>query len=127
MKALLTIGLLLLSNVFMTLAWYGHLKFKTFSWGQNLGLISIILISWGLAFFEYCLQVPANRIGSNEHGGPFTLMQLKVLQEVITLVVFIGFMLIAFKNEKLQWNHLAAFICIVLAVYFVFIPSKIAS
>jgi uncharacterized protein len=123
MKIFLTILLLLLSNVFMTLAWYGHLKFKSYSWGQNLGLLSIIFISWGLAFFEYCLQVPANRIGSLENGGPFSLIQLKVLQEVITLTVFGAFMLLAFKHEKLQWNHLAAFVCLVMAVYFVFIPQ----
>jgi uncharacterized protein len=124
MQAFWTIALLVLSNVFMTLAWYGHLKFKSYNWGQNLSLVSIILISWGMAFFEYCLQVPANRLGSNAYGGPFTLAQLKVLQEAITLVVFVAFMLIAFKNEKIQWNHLAAFGCILLAVYFVFMPTK---
>lgn len=124
MKTFWTIALLVLSNVFMTLAWYGHLKFKSYQWGQNLGLVSIILISWGLAFFEYCLQVPANRIGSSENGGPFNLPQLKVLQESITLLVFVGFIMIAFKNEKLQWNHWAAFACILLAVYFVFLPGK---
>jgi uncharacterized protein len=124
MQAFWTILLLVLSNVFMTLAWYGHLKFKSYSWGQNLGLVSVILISWGMAFFEYCLQVPANRMGSSVHGGPFSLAQLKVLQEAITLLVFVAFMMIAFKNEKIQWNHLAAFGCILLAVFFVFIPTK---
>jgi uncharacterized protein (DUF486 family) len=126
MKLLWTILLLLLSNIFMTVAWYGHLKFKSYPWAQNMSLIGIIMISWGMAFFEYCLQVPANRIGSAEYGGPLSLPQLKVLQECITLLVFTGFMLVAFKNEKLQWNHWVAFACIVLAVYFVFLPGKSA-
>src|SRR5674476_1055237 len=86
MKAVFTIGLLILSNVFMTLAWYGHLKFKQMNWFSNLGLISIILISWGIALFEYSFQVPANRIGYDENGGSFNLWQLKVIQEVITLI-----------------------------------------
>ncbi|HRP00112.1 MAG TPA: DMT family protein [Flavobacteriales bacterium] len=120
MKALWTIGLLLLSNTFMTLAWYGHLRFKDMEWSRNLGLFSIILISWGLAFFEYLLQVPANRIGHEGHGGPFTLVQLKVLQEVITLVVFTAFSLVAFRNEVLRWNHALAAVLLVLAVWLVF-------
>ena len=120
MKAVWTIALLLLSNVFMTLAWYGHLRFKDFSWGKGLGLFSIILLSWGMAFFEYVLQVPANRIGHNGHGGPFTLVQLKVMQEVITLVVFTAFTLIAFKNEVLRWNHALAAVLLIAAVWLVF-------
>lgn len=120
MKALLTICLLILSNVFMTLAWYGHLKFAEWKWFNKLGLISIILISWGVALFEYFFQVPANRIGFQGNGGPFSLVQLKVLQEVITLVVFVGFTLIAFKNETFRWNHLVGFVFLVLAVYFIF-------
>ena len=112
--------LLVLSNVFMTLAWYGHLKMREeFSWFAALPLIAVIAFSWGIAFFEYCLQVPANRLGFRENGGPFDIMQLKVIQEVITLVVFTVFSIIAFKME-LKWNHLAAFVCLVLAVYFVF-------
>ena len=99
MRAFFTIGLLILSNVFMTLAWYGHLKFKELKWFENAGLITIILISWGLALFEYCFQVPANKIGFEGNGGPFTLMQLKVIQEVITLLVFTAFTLVFFKNE----------------------------
>jgi uncharacterized protein (DUF486 family) len=106
MQGLWTIGLLFLSNTFMTLAWYGHLRFKDFEWSRELGLFTIIMISWGIAFFEYVLQVPANRLGSDLHGGPFTLVQLKVLQEVITLVVFAGFTLLAFRHEALRWNHL---------------------
>ena len=120
MKALLTIGLLILSNTFMTLAWYGHLKFHEWKWFSKLGLASVILISWGIALFEYCFQVPANRIGYAGNGGPFTLVQLKVIQEVITLVVFTIFALIVFRNEAIRWNHLVAFALLVGAVYFVF-------
>lgn len=120
MKALTTIILLVLSNTFMTFAWYGHLKFKEMSWSQNLGLLAIIFISWGIALFEYALQVPANRIGYTEHGGPFSLVQLKVIQEVITLVVFVIFSLIFFKNETFRLNHLIGFAFLVLAVYFIF-------
>lgn len=104
----------------MTLAWYGHLKFKEMSWSQNLGLVAIILISWGIALFEYMLQVPANRIGFKNYGGPFTLVQLKVIQEVITLVVFVGFSLLYFKTETLRWNHGIGFVFLILAVYFIF-------
>lgn len=120
MKGILTIGLLVLSNVFMTIAWYGHLKFAEWKWFNKLGLIAIVFISWGIALFEYFFQVPANRIGFKENGGPFSLIQLKVLQEVITLVVFVIFSLIAFKNETLRWNHAIGFIFLVLAVYFIF-------
>lgn len=120
MKGLLTIGLLILSNAFMTLAWYGHLKFSELKWFSKLGLVSIVLISWGIAFFEYCFQVPANRIGFKNHGGPFSLVELKVLQEVITLVIFTVFTLLVFKNETFRWNHLIGFIFLVLAVFFIF-------
>ncbi|MCB0456708.1 MAG: DMT family protein [Flavobacteriaceae bacterium] len=120
MKAFYTIGLLVLSNIFMTLAWYGHLKFAELKWFHKLGLVSIILISWGIALFEYFFQVPANRIGFKGNGGPFTLVQLKVLQEVITLIVFTLFTLIAFKNESFKWNHFVGFVFLILAVYFIF-------
>jgi uncharacterized protein (DUF486 family) len=119
MKALATITFLIISNTFMTCAWYGHLKFKELSWGQSLGLISIIFISWGLAFFEYLFQVPANRIGFKENGGPFSLVQLKTIQEVITLAVFIGFSMIVFK-QKIEWNHILGFCLIVIAVFVIF-------
>src|ERR1700750_1361694 len=119
-RALKTILFLLISNTFMTFAWYGHLKFKEFSWGKSLGLFSIILISWGLAFFEYLFQVPANQGGFKGNGGPFTLVQLKTIQEAITLVVFMTFTLIFFKNERLAWNHLLGFGLIVLAVFVIF-------
>jgi uncharacterized protein (DUF486 family) len=120
MKSVYTIGLLVLSNIFMTLAWYGHLKFKELKWFGSLSLMVIILISWGIALFEYCFQVPANRIGFKENGGPFSLVELKVIQEVITLVVFTGFTLLAFRNEHLKWNHLIGFMFLVAAVYFIF-------
>lgn len=120
MRGLYTILLLILSNTFMTLAWYGHLKFKEYKWSQNLTLLSIILISWGIAFFEYLVQVPANRLGFKNYGGPFSLVELKVLQEVITLVVFVIFTLVFFRTETLRWNHLVGFALLVLAVYFIF-------
>jgi len=120
MKGFYTIFLLIMSNAFMTLAWYGHLKFSEWKWFSKLGLIAIVLISWGIALFEYFFQVPANRIGFKNNGGPFTLVQLKVIQEVITLLVFTIFTLIAFKNETLKWNHAIGFLFLVLAVYFVF-------
>ncbi len=120
MKALLTIFLLILSNTFMTLAWYGHLKFKEMRWFENLGLIAIILISWGIALFEYFFQVPANRIGYKGNGGPFTLVELKVIQEVITLITFTVFSLLVFKTETFKTNHIIGFAFLVLAVYFIF-------
>ena len=120
MKAFYTIGLLVLSNIFMTIAWYGHLKFKQYSWFANLGMISVILISWGIALFEYMAQVPANKIGFEGNGGPFNLWQLKVIQEVITLVVFTVFTLLAFKHETFRLNQLIGFGFLVLAVYFIF-------
>ncbi len=120
MRGLITIILLLFSNTFMTFAWYGHLKFKEMKWSQNLGLASLIFISWGIALFEYMLQVPANRTGFKEFGGPFSLVELKVIQEVITLSVFVVFSLIFFKNETIRLNHIIGFIFLVLAVYFIF-------
>lgn len=119
-KAFLTIVLLMVSNTFMILAWYGHLKFSEWKWFNKLGLFSIILISWGIALFEYMFQVPANRIGFDENGGPFSLIQLKVIQEVITLGVFVVFTLVVFKTETFRINHIIAFVLLVLAVYFVF-------
>lgn len=120
MKAFLTIGLLVLSNTFMTLAWYGHLKFAEWKWFNKLGLVAIVLISWGIALFEYMLMVPANKIGFKDNGGPFSLLQLKVIQEVITLVVFALFTLVFFKNETFKTNHIIAFVFLILAVYFMF-------
>ena len=117
---LTTIVMLIVSNVFMTLAWYGHLRMGELGITKNWPLYAVILFSWGIALFEYCFQVPANRIGFRENGGPFSLMQLKVIQEVITLVVFTVFTTVLFKGESLHWNHLAAFVCLIAAVYFVF-------
>ena len=120
MKQLLTIGLLILSNSFMTLAWYGHLKFAEWKWFNKLGLISIVLISWGIALFEYFFQVPANKIVYQGNGGPFSLVELKVIQEVVTLLVFTIFTLLYFKNEPIRSNHIIGFLFLVLAVYFIF-------
>jgi uncharacterized protein (DUF486 family) len=105
----------------MTLAWYGHLRFKEMKGFDKLGLIAIIAISWGIALFEYCAQVPANRIGFNENGGPFSMIQLKVIQEVISLIVFSVLSMLLLKAGALQWNHFAAFACLIGAVYFVFL------
>ena len=121
MKTILTILLLIASNVFMTFAWYGHLKLQEMKISSGWPVIMVILFSWGLAFFEYCAQVPANRIGFTGNGGPFTLMQLKVIQEVISLTVFTVIVTLMFKGEGLQWNHLAAFLCLILAVLFIFL------
>ena len=120
MRGFYSIALLILSNAFMTLAWYGHLKFKEMKWSQSLPLISIIFISWGIALFEYMLQVPANRLGYREYGGPFSLVELKVIQEVITLIVFVLFSLVFFKTETFRMNHVIGFILLILAVYFIF-------
>ncbi len=120
MRGFYSIILLILSNAFMTFAWYGHLRFKDMKWSQHLPLLSIILISWGIALFEYMLQVPANRLGYRSYGGPFSLVELKVIQEVITLVVFVIFSLVFFKNETFRVNHLIGFFFLILAVYFIF-------
>ena len=120
MKGLYTILLLICSNSFMTMAWYGHLKFAEMKWFSKLGIVSIILISWGIALFEYIFQVPANRMGFKENGGPFSLIELKVIQEVITLIVFTIFSLLLFKNETFRLNHIIGFVFLILAVYFIF-------
>ena len=116
-----TVILLVISNVFMTLAWYGHLKLQATGFSQNWPLYGVILLSWGIALLEYCFQVPANRIGFEGNGGPYSLMQLKVMQEVITLVVFIVFSLIAFEGFTLKWNHIAAALLLIGAVWLVFL------
>lgn len=120
MKGFNTVFLLVMSNTFMTFAWYGHLKLKTISRFENLSLLSVIILSWGIAFFEYSLQVPANRIGFTGTGGPFSLVELKVIQEVISILVFTGFTLVIFKNEQFRFNHLIGFFFLILAVYFIF-------
>ena len=106
---MLTIFLLTVSNVFMTFAWYGHLKYK------DVSLWKVTLISWSIAFLEYCFMVPANRIGS----ATFSVVQLKTIQEVITLIVF-SFFSVYYLKEEFRWNYLAGFLCIVAAVFFIF-------
>jgi uncharacterized protein len=120
MKGFSTIILLVMSNAFMTVAWYGHLKLRTMSRFENISVLAVILLSWGIAFFEYSLQVPANRIGFRQNGGPFSLVELKVIQEVISILVFTIFTLIVFKNEQFRMNHIIGFIFLILAVYFIF-------
>lgn len=121
MQGLFTILLLIVSNIFMTFAWYGHLKMRQqFTWFEHLPLIGVILFSWSIALLEYSFQVPANRIGFRENGGPFSLIQLKVIQEVITLVIFVAFSTVAFKTETFRWNHALACLLLVAAVYLVF-------
>ncbi len=119
-RSLLTILLLMGSNTFMTLAWYGHLRFKDVAFLKNTGLFGTILISWCIAFLEYTLMVPANKIGSNINGGPFNMWQLKLIQEVISISVFVVFTLVLFKTEELKWNHLVGFVFLLGAVYFFF-------
>ena len=118
LKGIATVALLVLSNAFMTLAWYGHIAFK--SKLERFGILAIVLLSWGIALFEYCFQVPANRIGSSQFGGPFSIWELKVIQEVVSLSVFTLFALVFMKSDSLRWNHLAGFLCLILAVYFIF-------
>jgi hypothetical protein len=120
MKGLKIVLLLLVSNIFMTLAWYGHLKFKEYAWGKNMGLFSIILISWGMAFFEYIFQVPANKEGFDGNGGPFSLVELKTIQEATALTVFLLFTAVFFKDQKLAWNHFLGLGLILAAVFVVF-------
>ena len=120
MKELYTILLLVCSNIFMTFAWYGHLKLQQMGTTRNWPLVAVILLSWGIALFEYSCQVPANRLGFIDNGGPFTLVQLKVIQEVVSLMVFTVIATILFQQESFHWNHVAAFACLVAAVYFVF-------
>ena len=117
-KGLLTVLLLIVSNVFMTFAWYGNLKLSEMKINTDWPLILIILSSWGLAFVEYCFLIPANRIGSQINGGPFSLMQLKIISEAISLTVFTAIVATIFKGEPIRWNHLVAFAFIILAVVF---------
>ncbi len=120
MKGIQTVALLVCSNLFMTLAWYGHLKMQGAGVTKSWPLIAVIAFSWGIAFLEYCFQVPANRIGFEGNGGPFSLMQLKIIQEVVSLVVFCVVANLLFQGQQLHWNHLAAMVCLVMAVYFIF-------
>ena len=117
-RGLGAIALLVCSNLFMTLAWYGQVMFK--SRFERIGMIAVIAISWLVALFEYCFMVPANRLGSTEYGGPFSIWELKVIQEVVSLTVFTIIVLLVMKNEALKWNHLVGFLCLVAAVFFIF-------
>ncbi|MBR6438856.1 MAG: DMT family protein [Bacteroidales bacterium] len=120
MKGLYTILMLVISNVFMTFAWYGNIKLSEMGIIKDWPLILIILASWGVALFEYSFMVPANRIGSEVNGGPFNLVQLKVIQEVVSLIVFMIITIKVFKMGQFSWNHMIAFCFMVLAVYFCF-------
>lgn len=122
MQGLWTVLLLILSNIFMTFAWYGQLKLSQMGKiTSDTPLITVILISWAIAFMEYSLMVPANRLGSDINGGPFSLVQLKVIQEVISLTVFSLIVMLVFKGQTIAWNHIVAFILLIAAVFFMFI------
>ena len=121
MRGLWTIILLTFSNIFMTLAWYGHLRFAAGPRFSRLGLFAIILLSWGIAFFEYCLQVPANRLGFSGNGGPFSLWQLKVIQEALSLSIFTVIAIFLLHAGAVKWNHAVSFLLILAAVYFAFL------
>ena len=120
-KGLITVLMLICSNVFMTFAWYGNLKLQQMKINTDWPWVLIILSSWGLALFEYCFLIPANRIGSQINGGPFSLMQLKIIQECVSLVVFTVIVALVFKGEPIRWNHIVAFGCIIGAVFFAFL------
>lgn len=120
MQAFYTVLLLIGSNCFMTLAWYGHLRLQEMRITTSWPLIAIIVMFWAIAFFEYCLMVPANRIGFEGNGGPFSLIQLKVIQEVVSLIVFTVVAGVIFQGQSLHWNHIVSFLCLVAAVYFAF-------
>lgn len=122
--ALATILLLIVSNIFMTLAWYGHLKLQASGVSSAWPLAVVILFSWGIALAEYSFMIPANRIGFEGNGGPFTLMQLKVIQEAVTLVIFTCVVTLLFKGQHFHWNHLVSFLLLVAAVWFAFLPEK---
>ena len=117
-RGLGAIALLVCSNLFMTLAWYGQVMFK--SRFVRISVLAVIGISWLVALFEYCFMVPANRLGSVEYGGPFSIWELKVIQEVVSLTVFTVIVLLVMKNEALRWNHIVGFVCLVAAVFFIF-------
>ena len=124
MNGWLTVGLLVVSNIFMTFAWYGQLKLQQMKVITSATpLITVILLSWGIALFEYCFMVPANRYGFHENGGAFSLLQLKEIQEVISLMIFTVFTILFFRGEALHWNHFLAFCLLIIAVYLVFMDN----
>lgn len=121
-RAIATILMLCISNIFMTFAWYGNLKLQqVYPSIKDWPLYLVILLSWGMALFEYSFMIPANRVGSQINGGPFSLMQLKIIQEAISLVIFTVIVALVFKGEPIQWNHLVSFAFIILAVFFAFL------
>ena len=120
MKGLYTILMLVVSNIFMTFAWYGNLKLSEMGIMKDWPLILVILASWGIALFEYSFMIPANRIGAMQNGGPFNLIQLKVIQEAVSLTVFTIIVITVFKTETFRWNHIISFLFIILAVFFAF-------
>lgn len=122
MKAgIFTIILLVISNIFMTFAWYGNLKLKELNISTHWPLFLVILASWGIALFEYIFMIPANNMGAKINGGPYSLMQLKIIQEAISITVFTLIAITVFRTETLHWNHIAAFVCIIAAVFFAFL------
>lgn len=123
MKALFTILMLVVSNVFMTFAWYGNLKLQEMKISTDWPLYVIILLSWVVALLEYSFMIPANRMGSEINGGPFNLIQLKVIQEAVSLCVFTVVVTFLFKTQSFHWNHIVSFVLLVLAVYFAFIKT----
>ncbi|MBQ9417201.1 MAG: DMT family protein [Bacteroidales bacterium] len=123
-RGIFAILLLVVSNVFMTLAWYGNLKLEQMNITRDWPLIAIILLSWGVALLEYLVMIPANRIGSQITGGPFSLMQLKIIQEAVSLTVFTVVVATIFKGEPIRWNHLVSFAFIIAAVVFAFLKTE---
>lgn len=117
---LLPVILLVLSNTFMTFAWYGHLKIQEWLNIKNPGLLTSIFLSWGIAFFEYCLMVPANKMGYIGKGGGFNIWQLKIIQEAISVTVFTFFAIFLFKGEPFRWNYLIGFLFLFLSILFFF-------
>lgn len=120
MKGIASIFLLIITNIFIFMAWYGPLKFKELKWIENKGMLVAILIAWVISFFICLFQIPANRIGYSGNNGPFSLIQLKLIQEVISLIVFVIFTLLFFKNETFRWNHAVGAVLLILAIYFIF-------
>lgn len=119
-RGLATIVLLVLSNTFMTFAWYGHLRYGAQLGAQRFGIVGMILLSWLVALLEYSFMIPANRIGYQGTGGPFSLVELRVIQEVVSLSVFIAIATLVFRTVHVQWNHVVGFVLLVAAVGFIF-------
>lgn len=108
----------------MTFAWYGHLKLNETGISKNWPLFAVILFSWGIALIEYIFMIPANKMGFRDNGGPFDLFQLKIIQEVISLTIFTVIAMLIFQGQKLQWNYIVSYVCLMAAVIFAFLPSK---